>query len=55
MDLFGLRGAEVINRELARPFSGLAHSYVVQRRFVDAVSVDQLIAPVAQVAPITSH
>jgi hypothetical protein len=51
MDLFGLRAADVIDHELARPFSGLAHSYVAQRRFVDAVDVDQLIAPVATTTP----
>jgi len=29
---------ETISAEAARPFAGLGHSYVAQRRFVDAVS-----------------
>ena len=44
MDLFGLRGASVIDHSLSAPFRGLAHSYVLQRRFVDAVDGDALLA-----------
>jgi hypothetical protein len=44
MNLFGLRGASIVDHELSAPFSGLAHSYVAQRRFVDAVDGDQLVA-----------
>jgi hypothetical protein len=52
MDLFGLRGATAIDHVAAKPFSGLAHSYVLQRKFVDAVSDSQLVTPSA---PRTSH
>jgi hypothetical protein len=45
MDLFGLRGAPVVNHALALPFRGLAHSYVLQRRLVDSVSDASLLAP----------
>jgi hypothetical protein len=55
MDIFGLRGAEVIDHDLARPFSGLAHSYVAQRRFVDAVHADQLVTPLAPATTVASH
>jgi hypothetical protein len=51
MGLFGLRASDAIDHELARPFAGLAHSYVAQRRFVDAVNVEQLVAPVAATTP----
>ena len=44
MDLFGLRGAPSIDHQLSAPFRGLAHSYVLQRRFVDAVDGDELVA-----------
>jgi len=44
MDLFGLRSAASVNHELSEPFRGLAHSYVLQRRFVDAVDGDELVA-----------
>ncbi|MEO9180891.1 MAG: hypothetical protein ABI298_04480 [Acidimicrobiales bacterium] len=49
MDLFGLRGAAVIDHVVAAPFSGIAHSYVLQRKFVDAVDASELVAsPIAQ-------
>ncbi len=35
LEHFGLDGA--VSRAQARPFAGLAHSYVAQRRFVDAI------------------
>jgi hypothetical protein len=44
LDLFGLRTAPSIDHELSDPFRGLAHSYVLQRQFVDAVNGDELIA-----------
>ena len=50
MDIFGLHAVSVVAHELAKPFIGLTHSYVAQRRFVDAVSNDQLV-----VAQNTSH
>ena len=37
---FSLAGT--VSRALAAPFAGLAHSYVAQRRFVDAVSEEDL-------------
>jgi hypothetical protein len=42
MEIFGLRAGSTIGHELSAPFSGLAHSYVLQRRFVDAVDGDEL-------------
>jgi hypothetical protein len=42
MDLFGLRAISPVTREITKPFSGLAHSYSAQRRFVDAVSPAKL-------------
>jgi len=42
--LFGLRGAATIDHRLSAPFRGLAHSYVLQRRLVDAVDGDELVA-----------
>jgi hypothetical protein len=51
MDLFGLRGAPVVNHALALPFRGLAHSYVLQRRLVDSVSDASLLAP-ASAGPV---
>jgi hypothetical protein len=42
MEIFGLRAAPSIGHDLSAPFSGLAHSYVLQRRFVDAVDGDEL-------------
>jgi len=44
MNLFGLLGASSIDHQLIAPFRGLAHSYVLQRRFVDAVDGDELVA-----------
>ena len=43
--LFGLDQATLVDHALAQPFSGIAHSYVAQRRFVDAVATQQLVAP----------
>jgi hypothetical protein len=42
LDYFGLRQASPIPRALTAQFSGLAHSYVAQRRFVDAVPGESL-------------
>jgi hypothetical protein len=42
MDLFGLRLDSPVTRDVTKPFRGLAHSYVAQRRFVDATSGDVL-------------
>ena len=42
MDLFSLRSSAPVSRVLTAPFAGLAHSYVAQRRFADAVTVEQL-------------
>ena len=36
-DYLGL-ASDLVSRDAARPYAGLAHSYVAQRRFVDAVS-----------------
>ena len=44
MDLFGLRDADVVGHRLTAPFSGLGHSYVAQRRFVDNVDASKLLA-----------
>jgi len=43
MDLFGLRAADVVGHRLTAPFSGLGHSYVAQRRFVDDVDSSKLL------------
>jgi hypothetical protein len=43
MAMFGLRDASVVDHTLSAPFRGLAHSYVLQRRFVDAVDGDELL------------
>ncbi len=43
MDVFGLRTAPVVDHHLVAPFSGLAHSYVLQRHLVDAVTSAQLV------------
>ncbi len=43
MGIFGLRDVSVVSRQLAQPFIGIAHSYVAQRRLVDAVLSDQLM------------
>lgn len=42
MELFALGDATIISHQRAKPFSGIAHSYVDQRKFVDAIDVDQL-------------
>ena len=49
MAVLGLDRIEVVDARAAAPFAGLAHSYVAQRRFVDAVADDRLVAetPVA--------
>jgi hypothetical protein len=41
LDLFGLRG----HQPPSHAFAGLAHSYAAQRRFVDAVTEEQLFPP----------
>jgi hypothetical protein len=43
MAMFGLLHASVVDHSLSAPFRGLAHSYVLQRRFVDAVDGDELL------------
>jgi hypothetical protein len=47
LELFGLRASAVVDHAAALPFAGLAHSYVAQRRFVDAVGDEQLVASVS--------
>jgi hypothetical protein len=42
LELFGLASAPVVDHRLAKPFAGLAHSYAIQRAFVDAVTSEQL-------------
>ena len=44
MTVLGLDGVEAVDARAAAPFAGLAHSYVAQRRFVDAVADDRLVA-----------
>lgn len=44
MVLFALRDDSVVDHHLAGPFVGVAHSYAAQRRFVDAVSNEELLA-----------
>ncbi len=44
MDYFGLRRVSPVARTLTSAFSGLAHSYEAQRRFVDAVPGEQLVS-----------
>ncbi len=43
MDAFGLREPGVIDDTRARPFRGLAHSYVAQRALVDSVDAATLL------------
>jgi hypothetical protein len=43
LDHFGLRGVAVVDEALARPFRGIAHSYVAQRALVDAVDATALV------------
>jgi hypothetical protein len=49
MDLFGLRTEATVDHQLSEPFRGLAHSYVLQRQFVDAVDGDALVTTGAPV------
>jgi hypothetical protein len=51
MNLFGLLNASLIDDRLSEPFRGLAHSYVLQRRFVDAVDGDELVESDAVTSP----
>ncbi len=44
MSVLGLDRGDVVDARAAAPFAGLAHSYVAQRRFVDSVADDQLVA-----------
>jgi hypothetical protein len=44
MDYFGLRTTTPVSRVTTKSFRGLAHSYVAQRRFVDAVAGEQLVS-----------
>jgi hypothetical protein len=53
MDYFGLRTTSPVSRVTTKPFRGLAHSYVAQRRFVDAVTSTQLVSGAND--PATSH
>ncbi len=45
LDLYGLRDGSPVPGSVSEPFRGLAHSYAAQRRFVDAVSSEQLLLP----------
>ncbi len=47
LDIFGLRTTSLIERDQTARFSGLAHSYAAQRRFVDAVTKEELLIGVA--------
>jgi hypothetical protein len=47
LNLFGLLDVALVDAQLSEPFRGLAHSYVLQRRFVDAVDGDELVATAA--------
>jgi hypothetical protein len=42
LDYFGLRQASPVTRASTASFRGLAHSYVAQRRFVDAIPGESL-------------
>jgi hypothetical protein len=42
MDLFALRATSPVSRAVTKVFAGLSHSYVAQRRFADAVTVEEL-------------
>jgi hypothetical protein len=44
LNMFGLLDVARVTDQLSEPFRGLAHSYVLQRRFVDAVDGDELVA-----------
>ena len=43
MKICNLRADFAIGRDRVTPFSGIAHSYVAQRKFVDSFDVDQLL------------
>ncbi len=43
LDHFKLLDATSVDHHLASPFAGLAHSYVAQRAFADAVDTDELV------------
>ena len=43
LDHFKLFDATSIDHHLASPFAGLAHSYVAQRAFADAVAAEELL------------
>jgi len=45
LDVFNLREGDVVSHERCLVFAGIAHSYAEQRRFVDAVSDEQLVTP----------
>ena len=51
MDHFGLESGVAVSHSTSAVFAGLAHSYVAQRRFVDAVDAAELVAGPANVAP----
>jgi hypothetical protein len=53
LDLFGLRTSSMIERDQTARFAGLAHSYALQRQFVDGVTREQLIANASHV--VSSH
>jgi hypothetical protein len=53
MDYFGLRTTSPVSRVTTKPFRGLAHSYVAQRQFADAVPSEQLVSGAND--PATSH
>jgi len=44
LDHFGLLEVTSVDHHHVTPFAGLAHSYVAQRAFVDAVAADELVA-----------
>jgi hypothetical protein len=44
LNLFGMRDVALVDDRLSQPFRGLAHSYILQRRLVDAVDGDELVA-----------
>lgn len=54
LDLFGLGDGALIDHDRVEAFSGLAHSYALQRRFVDSVTSEQLI-PGALRSPTSSR
>jgi len=44
LELFGLRALSRVDHHAATPFAGVAHSYVLQRRLVDGVADQDLLA-----------